>query len=81
MLTRHLLYQLSYNGTIHYTTLSFRSIKQNEYSVMKSMMSLIILVINIGVGFHAVLNGNWFIAAVCAIFGAFCFIDLKESVV
>ena len=48
--------------------------------MIRYMLSLIILVVNIGIGFHAMLNGNILIALLCAIFGTLCFIDLKEGV-
>jgi hypothetical protein len=48
---------------------------------MKSIMTLTLLVLNMGVGFHAIMNGSWFIAAACSIFGVFCFIDLKAGVI
>lgn len=48
---------------------------------MKSIMAFTLLVLNMGVGFHAIMNGNWLVVAACSIFGVFCFIDLKESVI
>jgi hypothetical protein len=48
--------------------------------MIRHMLSLTILVVNISIGFHAVLNGNILITLLCAIFGTLCFIDLKEGI-
>jgi len=48
--------------------------------MMRHALSIIVLVINIGVGFHALLSGSYFIAGACALFGTMCFIDLKEAI-
>jgi|APSaa5957512493_1039668.scaffolds.fasta_scaffold119637_1 hypothetical protein len=47
---------------------------------MRQALSVIVLVINIAVGFHALLSGSYFIVAACTLFGTMCFIDLKEGI-
>jgi len=48
--------------------------------MIRHMISAIVLIANIGIGFHAVMDGSYLTAAVCAVFGTLCFIDLKEGV-
>ena len=48
---------------------------------MRKILTVIVLLINVCTGFHALINGSYFIAAACSIFGVFCFIDLKEGVI
>jgi len=47
---------------------------------MRHALSIIFIMINMAVGFHALLNGSYFIALVCGIFGTLCFIDLKDGI-
>jgi len=47
---------------------------------MRKALTITVLMINIGTGFHALLNGSYFVTAACAFFGTLCFIDLKQDV-